>query len=170
MSSLTNNNFLKIDFLYFNNFNYKIKMPSTKEKMKEYRQTVNGKMSIKISEWKKSGLICDDYWDYFTIYYHWLGSTHCEKCNKEFDNTKHNDKCMDHNHITGEYRNILCLICNVNDNSKNTSGVPNVLMKRCKAKNKWVYQRIIDGKRIYKNFKTKAEAIAYKKEFESGEV
>jgi len=89
-------------------------MPSTKEKMKEYKKSEKGKMVNKISEWKSRGLLMDTYYDYLTIYYHWLGSTHCEKCNKEFDNTKHNDKNMDHEHSTGQYRNILCYNCNTN--------------------------------------------------------
>ena len=169
MSFLTNSNFLKIDFLYFNNFNYKIKMPWTKEQYKAYDQTENGKMRMKIRKWKKLGLIMDNPEDYLTIYYHWLCSTNCEKCNKEFTkgNTKYR-KCMDHNHTTGQYRNILCNNCNCNDNSRNTSGTPNISWyKRYK---KWIYKRNFDGKSYCKYFTLKEEAIAYKIEFESGGV
>jgi len=75
---------------------------------------------------------------------------------------------MDHNHNTGQYRNILCNSCNVNDREDNTSGVPNISFH--KRKNTWRYTKYKNKKQHYKSFKTKAEAIAYKKEFESGEV
>ena len=151
-------------------------MPWTKEKrkeyMKEYRkeynQTENGKMSNKISNWKKIGLIMDTYWDYVTIYNHWLVSTHCEKCPKEFDNTKHNDKCMDHCHLTGEYRNILCLKCNLNDRVNNTSGVPNICWH--KRDKRWTYQRIINKKTHTKRFTLKEDAIKYKLEYEKENI
>ena len=143
-------------------------MPSTKEKQKEYRQTETGKMFSTISDWKRNGLLMDNPEDYLTIYYHWLCSTNCEKCPKEFDNTKHNDKHMDHNHNTGEYRNILCHSCNVNNREDNTSGTPNVSYNI--KRERWRYRKNINKKLYQKSFKTKEEAIAYKKEFESGGV
>ena len=139
-----------------------------KEYNKEYRQTENGKMVNKISEWRKRGLIMDTYWDYVTIYYHWLVSTHCEKCPKEFDNTKHNDKCMDHCHLTGEYRNILCLKCNVNDMTTNTSGTPNIGWD--KREKNWWYSRTINGKNHSKRFTLKEDALKYKVEFEKENI
>ena len=132
---------------------------------KEYRESEEGKMFIKISKWKISGLICDTPEDYVTIYYHWLASTHCEKCNIQFTegNTKYR-KCMDHNHNTGLYRNILCNICNVNDRKDNTSNIPNVSWYN--RDKKWVYAKVIDGKRHFKRFKLKEDAIKYKIDFE----
>ena len=144
-------------------------MVRTKEQKKEYDQSENGKMVNKISNWKQQGLICDTPEDYLTIYYHWLCSTNCEKCNIQFTegNTKYR-KCMDHCHSTGQYRNILCNSCNVNNKLNNTSGTPNITWHS--GSNCWTYQRMFDGKRHNKYFKTKEEAIAYKIEFESGGV
>ena len=168
MSLVTNSNFLKIDFLYFNNFNYK--MNKKQQYQKWFIKTKTGKMVSKINDWKQSGLIMDNYEDYITIYYHWLASTNCEKCNKEY--TEKNIKCMDHNHNTGEYRNILCFKCNLNihDNLHkfNKSGIANIHWRD--DRKKWVYKRTIDGKRIQKRFNIKEEAIAYKIEIESGGV
>ena len=146
-------------------------MPWTKEQYKAYEQTENGKMRMRIGNWKKTdsknkGLVMDNPEDYLTIYFHWLASTNCEKCNKEY--TEKNVKCMDHNHNTGEYRNILCHNCNSNDKLNNTSGVPNIYWD--KARHKWKYMRNFDGKTIQKRFNTKEEAIAYKIEIESGGV
>jgi len=140
-----------------------------KASKKAYSQTENGKMFNKISDWKRSGLVCDNPEDYLTIYYHWLTSTHCEKCNCEYTegNTKYK-KCMDHNHNTGLYRNILCSICNINDRVDNTSGVPNISWN--KRDKKWTYAKVIDGKTHYRIFKLKEDAIKYKIEFEKQNI
>ena len=144
-------------------------MVRTKEERKEYDQTENGKMVNKISKWKQQGLIMDTYEDYVTIFYHWLASTHCEKCPKEFTkgNTKYR-KCMDHCHLTGEYRNILCNSCNINDNSSNTSGTPNIRWEY--DRNKWAYERKINKKKHIKRFNTKEDAIKYKLEYEKENI
>jgi len=141
-------------------------MPRTKEQYKKYNESEKGKMRMIIHNWKRRGLKVDTPEDYYTIYYHWLVTTNCEKCNKEF--TISNVKCMDHNHITGEYRNILCHNCNTNDKITNTSGTPNIYWD--KARHKWHYQKRINGKKHNKRFITKEEAIAYKIQYESGEV
>ena len=116
---------------------------------KEYHQTEKGKMNTKISKWKNStkngyGLICENREEYEYIYDRWLRSERCEepKCNKEY--TKGNYKSMDHCHLTGLFRNILCHSCNANLNSSNTSGTPNISWN--KIKNCWIYYRTIKGK------------------------
>ena len=145
-------------------------MVHTKEERKaynkEYKQTEKGKMVNIINRWKHRGLIMDNPEDYVTIYYHWLASTHCEKCNIEY--TEKNFKCMDHCHITGEYRNILCHDCNVNDNSTNTSGTPNIYWH--KKRKRWLYHKIINGKKHQKYFILKEDAIKYKIEYEKQNI
>ena len=78
---------------------------------RRYHQSEEGKKSCKISDWKKSCLIVDNYDE---IYYRWLNSEKCEMCGKEYVMTKRGflDKCMEHNHITGEFRSICCMSCN----------------------------------------------------------
>ena len=63
-----------------------------------------------IDNWKRSGLICDDY---NALYETYINTTHCNHCNKEF--TKNNWRCMDHDHKTGLFRKIVCHRCNNKD-------------------------------------------------------
>ena len=85
-----------------------------KEKIMEHRKTPQGIKSLRIANWKFRGLQCDYIDD---LYEHYLLSDQCENCmciltEGSKINTS-NTKCMDHSHITGEFRNILCQSCNV---------------------------------------------------------
>ena len=60
-----------------------------------------------IYNWKKYGLIYDDYDDLFEVYRKTLV---CQHCNKEFKNKL--DRHMDHCHETGLFRKIVCRSCN----------------------------------------------------------
>ena len=108
-----------------------------KDKKKEYDQTPKGKMNKKICEWKLRGLICEHEDEYEYIYDRWFRSERCEyaRCNKEY--TKDNNKCMDHCHLTGLFRDILCHSCNMKRRTKdNSSGTINIY----KNGNSWMYQ------------------------------
>jgi len=48
--------------------------------------------------------------------------------------------------------------------SNNTSDIKNIYQH--KRYNRWIYEKIIFGERIYKSFKTKEEAITFKREYE----
>ena len=63
-----------------------------------------------IYNWKRSGLIYDDYNELYEVY---IKTMNCQHCNKEFKNSK--DRCMDHEHSTGNFRAILCQKCNIHD-------------------------------------------------------
>jgi len=84
------------------------------EYQKEYRQTPNGIKSRIIAGWKTIGLIHDNFDE---LYEKYINTTNCDVCNKTFKNTK--DRCLDHNHNTGQFRYVLCQSCNVKDNWKN---------------------------------------------------
>ena len=84
-----------------------------KESKKKYRQTPGGIKSVRISIWKFRGLQCNYIEE---LYQHYLLSDQCENCMcilTEGSKKTSTTKCMDHSHITGEFRNILCNSCNV---------------------------------------------------------
>ena len=134
-----------------------------KEKIKEYNQTPKGKMNNTIKDWERKGLICENREEYEYIYDRWLSSERCEepKCNKEY--TEDNWKCMDHCHLTGLFRNILCHSCNIRILTKqNSSGTTNIIKNRTS----WMYRIQIKGKRHTKYSNDLEWLIEYKIKFE----
>ena len=65
---------------------------------------------LTIYNWKKSGLICDDY---NALYETYIETMECQHCQTEF--TKNNCRCLDHDHTTGLFRKIVCNRCNSGD-------------------------------------------------------
>ena len=63
------------------------------------------------AQWKKRGLIFTNE-EFDTIYNKYILCSNCELCGKKF--LKSNDRQMEHNHKTGEFRNIVCNKCNNN--------------------------------------------------------
>ena len=66
-----------------------------------------------IANWKTKGLICDDYDKLYDLY---LQSTNCEECGCKYSikgDGVGRFKCMDHDHLTGLFRNFLCNTCNL---------------------------------------------------------
>ena len=117
----------------------------------------------RIKNWRLKGLIGD----YEIIYNRWLNTTHCDVCNIELceGNKGSNKKCMEHSHITGEFRGIVCNRCNINmlDQSirtTNKSGHKNIYYSE--NNDSWRYQKIHYGKNHSKSFKNKIDAICYK--------
>ena len=81
-----------------------------RERCKKYRSTAIGIKKHRICNWKRYGIICEDWESLYEIYiYTW----NCEYCETPFKNTK--DRNLDHNHKTGEIRGILCRVCNFKD-------------------------------------------------------
>tara|TARA_R110002073_G_scaffold110_2_gene1557 strand:+ start:1101 stop:1421 length:321 start_codon:yes stop_codon:yes gene_type:complete len=69
------------------------------------------KLSL-ITQWKQRGLKSDDY---SSLYDYYFNCEKCEECNINFINNIRcsQTKCLDHNHSTGLFRNVICLSCNV---------------------------------------------------------
>ena len=120
-----------------------------------------------IYNWKNSGLIPKEDESYDSIYDKYIETTHCEKCNVELIRGMkgNNKKCMDHDHKTGYFRNVLCNSCNTKMNGNNTSGVPNVSYD--KNRKEWKYQKMVNKERHQKYFKTFEEAVDYKRSYEA---
>lgn len=80
--------------------------------MKEFRASEAGIKSARITRMKGYGIISDDY---EALYDKWKNTTHCEECNVELigGNKGANRKCIDHDHKTGAFRNIVCHKCNM---------------------------------------------------------
>jgi hypothetical protein len=74
---------------------------------KEYNQTEKGKKIHRISIWKNAGIIDEDL---SAVYDYLIEQTHCMICPKKYNNLS--DKCLDHDHQTGEIRYICCRNCN----------------------------------------------------------
>ena len=125
-----------------------------KEARKKYRASEKGKKSITISHWKNTGLIGD----YDEIYDRYISSTHCELCNQPYTDT--NKKCMDHNHITKEFRNICCNSCNVNLPKQHEE----ITYDRYISPhgNCWRFDKTFKGKRYRKVRKSKIDLLCYK--------
>jgi len=82
-----------------------------KKRMTDYRKSEAGIKSARITKMKQYGIISDDY---EALYEKWKNTTHCEDCNIELvgGNNGANRKCIDHDHKTGAFRNIVCHKCN----------------------------------------------------------
>ena len=84
-----------------------------KEKLKEYRQTGKGKKLKRISQWRRSGVI---HRDFDELYEKFINTELCELCSvklTEDKTTTLTTRCLDHDHESGEFRNILCHSCNI---------------------------------------------------------
>jgi hypothetical protein len=115
-----------------------------------------------INNWKKSGVICDDF---DKLYYHHMSINNCRLCKIEFNSDIRNQwRCLDHDHKTGLYRQTICHKCNFQfDRQKqknNNSGYKNISFH--KTSNAYRYQKKINGKKVCKRFKTLRDALVYK--------
>jgi len=68
-----------------------------------------------ITGWKKRNIKSDDY---DKLYDYYLSVNNCELCDCELSTGRGiiGKKHLDHNHETGEFRNVLCGKCNINLN------------------------------------------------------
>jgi hypothetical protein len=83
---------------------------ANREKFAEYHKAYFQSLAGKKSSWKQRGLLHDDY---DTLYEAYLQTTNCDVCKVTFKDTF--DRCMDHDHSTGLFRQFLCRPCNNRD-------------------------------------------------------
>ena len=82
------------------------------ERTNNYQKTPIGHKVKTKSQWKRMGLNMENFED---IYKKVMNTTHCDFCNVllEIGKPSKYSRCMDHCHTTGEFRNVLCNICNI---------------------------------------------------------
>ena len=86
-------------------------MPREKRKIQREEDPTYIK-NCKKTSWKTAGLNMEHFEE---IYERYISTTHCDLCKVELTKDKKTTKttkCMDHSHITGEFRNVLCHTCN----------------------------------------------------------
>ena len=115
-----NNKEKRKEYLENNKEQVKEYRENNKEKMKEYMkeydkqrcQTETRKKSQRISNWKKTGVKCENFDELYEMY---INVKNCEECNIELveGNYGNNKRVLDHCHKTGEFRNVLCNTCNL---------------------------------------------------------
>ena len=77
-----------------------------------WSKSPKGQKSMRKKLWKKRGLDMDTFYYVYPIY---LNTTHCDRCNVLLTNDNSGtQKCMDHCHATGMFRNVICRNCNLN--------------------------------------------------------
>ena len=84
-----------------------------KDYKKEYRQTEKGKKSRRISHWRRFGVIHPNFDE---LYEKYINTEFCEFCSVKLTEDKKTTlttRCLDHDHESGEFRNILCHSCNI---------------------------------------------------------
>ena len=86
-----------------------------KEIKRKYHQTESYRKSATISGWKQKGLIETSQYSYEDLYEAYLYCGYCELCDVKLTtgNRDATFKCMDHDHETGIFRDILCNSCNI---------------------------------------------------------
>ena len=98
--------------------------------------------SKKISQWRRvNGLKLKENQTYDEIYETVMNTKNCELCKTELcEGRKTNGRTMDHDHITGFFRMVLCRKCNSGYKRElqknNTTGIRNII----RFENGWRYQ------------------------------
>ena len=82
-----------------------------KEYFQLYHKTEEGVKRNRINNWKQIGV--DPSYDFDVIYDIYIHTSKCDLCNVNLTDGKGlQGRCLDHNHKTGEIRNIVCMKCN----------------------------------------------------------
>jgi hypothetical protein len=115
-----------------------------------------------IYNWKKSGLIYDDYDELYDVY---INTMECQHCQTEF--TEKNWRCLDHDHTTGLFRKIVCHRCNVHDSyiKYPTGYTAQEYYQANKEKIKEYYQANKEKIKEYQQVYRQANKQEYKKEY-----
>ena len=80
-----------------------------KKQKADWYRTEKGKKSDTMASWRKQGVnnVTDEMYDRYK------NNHRCDVCKIEFKNST--DRCLDHDHETGDFRQVLCRDCNIQD-------------------------------------------------------
>ena len=110
--------------------------------------------SLTLFHWRKNGLNMDNVDE---IYNKYIQYSECDWCCKPFESRL--DRCMDHCHLTGDFRGFLCRHCNVNANDCDN-------ISWCNTENKYRVRIMRNNKQIFfKRFNTREECEVALKQF-----
>ena len=90
----------------YNRLQYQKNKEKAKEQSRLYRETEKSKKTCRISDWKRIGVI---YEDFDILHNTYINTNNCEWCNKDI--TKRRE--VEHNHYSREVRGIVCRSCNM---------------------------------------------------------
>ncbi len=82
----------------------------TDNAINKYLKTEKGIKSKTKTRWKRYGMNMENFEE---IYIRFRDAIFCDICECVLEGNGRNMKCMDHDHDTGEFRNIVCNYCNV---------------------------------------------------------
>jgi hypothetical protein len=82
------------------------------EQARAYYRLPENKKANQIGAWKRAGLVSDDY---DAMYSHYITSTNCQECGKEFVGKMGDGlcsfRCVNWDRTTGAYRGVTCCGC-----------------------------------------------------------
>jgi len=138
------------------------KQLSIKKKLKREKQQ-------RISSWKSQGMVDQFNDNCETIHNRYMNTTNCDKCNILFNSNTRTRKCMEHDHKTGLFRNIVCTRCNVrigyeDRQCNNNTRIYCLYYQYYKTNNEWLFcynKQCNKNLRIFKKFKEVEDAVAF---------